>query len=402
MLKRRHALVFFFAASWVSLLVACSSTSDGPKEVAGTPDAAIERDSAAPVDAAPRPAPVFLDPSVHADWFSMDAAFPYAVTRVHAVPVNLSAPSWGQHGGPLSNELNADGKAIGVRWTLPQEPVGAPLSAPVFLAPKTGFPDKFFWGVDGLRDTPFGLLSVHSYSTSAAAFAGEVLFYAPGTTEESVVAARAHVNAYYSGVGVSSGTKNALVYAGFSPVSASPSSVNESGMYVAPICDMKLVGVAGCAAPAKLFGWKGASGPVAADALGHVFVAASESPKEGVSDVLYGLTRDAAMAGVSLDAPAHLAETNFQGTASLAALAPEGAAKGWLLGQSFAAGAPVYAVPYQMSGTELSAAGPVLGSAIVLKSTAKSIVPFSDADGDLWLAVNVGIKGYFVELRRKP
>ncbi len=404
---RSFSLLTLICAAAVA---ACSSTDNGVTVPSAGADASVptNTDGSVVIDAgasqdgpvdsgATRPAPVFLPTSAYLTWFTLDAAFPFGVTQVHETNRVIEGASWGAHGGPLSNAFSGDSPQA-LRWVLPASATAAATMS-AQTATTSSLPAKFFWGADGLRDMVGVAAGLHSYSTSAAAFAGEALMY---SASFSMVTSRAFVNGYYSGVGVTDGNKTALVYAGLSPLSASTSATQANGLYVAPICDGKLIGAAGCGGPALVLAWTGASGPVVRDAMGNVFVAASVSNASPVTDKIYGLTLSEVIARAPVAASV-VAELRTGGTGGIVALAPESASKfGWLLGASFTPGAPIYGYPYTLSAGQIAEAGTPTAAAVSPSSSVQGVGMFSDPEGDLWLAVNVGSKGYFVELRRKP
>ena len=360
-------------------------------------DASNPSDGAAPTDAgSTRPSPTFLANADYAAWLSIDAAWPFGVTQIHEAPTSLDLVSWGAHGGPLSNGLDGNTPQV-FRWTLPASATGLAASTSL-TAVNSGMPAKFFWGVDGVRDLSGLSASLHSYSTSADAFAGEALLY---SAPFSGVTARAFVNGYYSGASVSDGTKSVLAYSGLSALSATANTTMKNGLYAAPLCQSKLVGVAGCQAPALLFGWAGASGPVVSDALGNVFVAASVSDADPVTDKVYALSRSKVIAASAATASV-VAELSTGGTNALVALAPEGSNVGWVLGQNFTPGSALYASSYSIGADAITASGTSVPKAITPTNLVEGVGMFSDPEGDLWLAVNLSAKSYFIELRRKP
>src|SRR6185503_918965 len=106
-------------------------------------------------------------------------------------------------------------------------------------------------------DLPFGSLSMLAYSGSGEPFPGEVLFY---TKDYDRVVARANVNGFYSGVGVTDGRTRRLVYSGLSSLRTSPSADKDSGLYASDVCNDSPAPSGSCPPSVKLFGWAGGSG----------------------------------------------------------------------------------------------------------------------------------------------
>ena len=69
------------------------------------------------------------------------------------------------------------------------------------------------------------------------------------------VVARANVNGFYSGRGVTDGTKTRIVYTGLSDFSDAASTTSDNGLWAADVTATALEG----AASLKLFGWSGGS-----------------------------------------------------------------------------------------------------------------------------------------------
>ena len=112
-----HFCGLLVLASTASVIAACSTKVTGElpsvlfDDANANPvnDASLQTDAGASLDgAASGPAPAFLPASSYADWFSIDAAFPYDVTQVHGTDRALEGTSWGSHGGPLSNALSGN------------------------------------------------------------------------------------------------------------------------------------------------------------------------------------------------------------------------------------------------------------------------------------------------------
>lgn len=379
--------------------VACSSTNEVVQPAPQPDGGAGEMDAGGGADAAPRPPAEFLEPSTYADLVTIEPTFPFAVTAQHAADDGILGSRWGRHGGPIvtTGTYGSAGAAAPkvVAWTVSGSATSAATSASTPIAMASDLPTTLFFGADGMVDLPFAGRSLLSYSGSGAAFSGEALLYTSGYDR---VESRAKVNGFYSGLGIDTASGPMLVYSGLSPLSASASPTNDNGLYAAPLCNGALVGDAPCTPAWKLFGWKGASGPVAIDTLGTVFVGASLSGAS-TSDAVLGITREQLKAGGAAT-PATIAEVDSGGTSTMASIAPEGGAPGYVVGLGFADASPIYAASYTVADGKV-APGAVTKSAIKTASAVTGVSVFSDADGDLWLAVVKGTTGTYLELRRK-
>ncbi len=387
-----------------SLLAACSSSSSNDPSAPGDPDASTTPDGGgtpdAPRGAAPRPAATFLDPSAYASLIVIDAKLPYSVTQKHAADDAIAGSRWGRHGGPMvtTSIYGSTGTATTtvVRWSLPSVATDAATKKTVPVTTATGLPAKFFYGADGMVDLPFGTSSLLSYSGSGAPYPGEALLYG---AEYTTVSSRAKSNGFYSGIGVTDGTRQRIIHSSLSPLAATASATNDNGLYAADLCGGSLEPGGSCAAPAKLFGWNGASGPVASDTHGNVFVGASVSDGT-TSDVVYGLSKAQTFAA-GAQTPVTIAGVDSGGTSSIAALPPEAALEGWVLGLGFDPTGAIYAAPFRETGADIAKGQALLESAIEPGTDAESLSVFSDDEGDLWIAVTTKTSGVFLELRRR-
>ncbi|MBX3226988.1 MAG: hypothetical protein KIT84_41070 [Labilithrix sp.] len=400
-------------AAAIAALVACDDDDTGaaapPGVDAGTSDAPTkgddddddDDDSDAGADAGkkPREAPVFLAADEYEDLIAIDPAFPFGVTQVHPADSNIVGSHWGSHGGPMVTTgaygAPSDGPKV-IRWTVGGGATADAQKTEVPFVKASDLPSPFFYGADGMVDTPFGGLL--SYTGAPPTFAGEALLY---DADYTTVTSRAKTNGFYSGVGLRGAKGDLVVYSGLSELSTAASVVTDNGLYAAPLCNGALAGAAPCAEPHKLFAWAGSSGPVVTDAHGNVFVAASLSDGD-TSDEVYALTTAQAFGGAAV-AKVVVAAADTLGTASLAAIAPEDGAPGYVVGLGYAPDAPVHASPYVESATALAkgTAAP-LANAIERADGVDSLYVFTDDEGDLWLAVTKGTEGTFIELRRRP
>ncbi len=383
------------------ILAGCSSS---PSDGASPPDTTEPHGSTTPdgggVDAAPRPEPTFLDPSSYASLLVIDGRLPYGVTRKHAADDAIAGSRWGRHGGPMvtTSVYGATGTATStvVRWSLPTGAADAASRKAVPITTATGLPATFFYGADGMVDLPFGASSLLSYTGSGAPYRGEALLYG---AEYTTVSSRAKANGFYSGIGVTDGARQRIIHSSLSTLGATDSATSDSGLYAAEICAGSLAPSSACLPPSKLFGWNGASGPVASDTHGNVFVGASTS--DGArSDTVYGLSKAQTFA-VGAQTPGTIASVSSGGTSSIAALPPVDALEGWVLGLGFGPASAIYAASFIESGASVTTGSTMLGSAITKGADAEALSVFSDDEGDLWVAVTTKTSGVFVELRRR-
>jgi hypothetical protein len=400
---------------------ACSSDPDETSPDAAAPvpsptDTAPARDGGAPTpeasveDAATsdsgdsgstRPAPVFLSPGAYEDAIVIDPNLPFGVVARFSADGDVLGARWGNHGGPMVTTQvytapDAAAPAPGVvRYTVPAGATGASTAKNVVFTKATGLPTTFFYGADGMVDLPFGNFAVLTYTGSGAGFPGEALLY---SKDYDRVVARAKSNGVYSAVGA--GTKT-FVYSALSPFASAATTSTDNGLYASELCNQELVATGACKPPAKLFGWTGNSGPVAVDGLGNAFVGASLSG----GDAIYGAAA-ADVANVGAATRVELVTVTSLGTSSLAAIAPEGSAPGFVVAKTYdgASPSPAYAQAYT-SGTALQKRGSVIAEAVKAGPAADGFSVFSSSLGDLWIAVDLksgSPKHAFVQLRRKP
>jgi hypothetical protein len=344
----------------------------------------------------------FLDDARVADLVTIAPTFPFGVTKRHAAAGPVLGARWGNHGGPLVTTRNFSAPASPLkvsRWTAP---VGATDAAnrtelASILAPN--LPPSRFWGVDGFVDLPVGPFSMLAYSGSGEPFPGEVLFY---TKDYDRVVARANVNGFYSGIGVTDGRTRRLVYSGLSGLRSAPTSDKDSALYASDVCNDSPVPSGSCAATVKLFGWSGSSGPIAADADGNVFVGAFVSGGAH-SDAIYGVTRSQTFATAAVPKTT-VAEADAGGTASLAAITKPGSNKGWVVakGHDGEKASPAYARAYRSTGGAIVADGATVENAIAGTSPDASLSFFSDPAGLLWVAVELPDASWLLQLAPRP
>lgn len=346
-----------------------------------------------------RPKPVCLNSSVYRNFLAIDLTFPFCVTQVRAADGNILGSHWGRHVGPMVT-TGVYGGASGpkvIQWDVSGNPTLPANSTKRSFATASGIPMTLYYGTDGMVDLPFGSLSLLSYTGSAAHYPGEALLY---SSTYDMVTSRARVNGFYSGVGMNVASGPVLVFSGLSPLATDASPTNDNGLYAAPVCNGALAEPLPCVPSWKVLGWRGMSGPVVTDNHGNVFVGASLSDG-ATSDAVYGLTRAQVVPGKSATA-ATITAQNTMGTSSIAAVAPEGAAPGWVLGLGFDPSNGVYAASFTESGSTLAAGGTIVYPALRTGASVDGLSVFSDTNGNFWVAVTNGPSGAYLELRRNP
>jgi hypothetical protein len=401
-------------------LVACDGDDDvapklnrdaGAFDSGPGPDSASTLDAnppdAASSDAGPRPAAAFLAQSDYAALISLSASFPFGVTQVHASTKEVAPANWGRHGGPLvtTGGYTASGAVInGYRYAFGADPKAAATSTTVpFAKPANLLPGPAFFGGEGIVDLS-SALSLHSYTSTGANSEGEFLILDTGLGVKS----RAFVNGAYDAKALPIGASTYVVYTGLSRVSASASATNDSGLYLSQLCGDTLVASGTCKSGFPLLKWPGFSGPVVTDARGNVFTAASFASK---NDSIYALPKSAIATALTVfeNTPftnAPIAEGSQGGSSAFAAVAPEASAPGWILYREGDYNLPLAAtkaVPYLETASSIQkATTPEIANAIVMGPDASDLYYFTDAEGDLWIAVTkTGGGGAFIELRRK-
>jgi hypothetical protein len=401
--------VLLGACAAVSFVVACSDDAAPKVEVLpSTPgnDAGVDAqtpvvDSGTPdaseVDAGRQP-PVFLTQADYADYIAIDPAFPFDVTQVHTSDAPVDDARWGR-GGPMVTTL-ISAKPVVVRYVVPAAPKAPLTYTTINYVEATGLPAQKFFG--GMIDLPVGQKSLLSYTGSGAAFPGEVLLY---STSLLAVEGRANVNGYFGGVGVQNGAETRYVYSALSAFAAAPSGTSSNGLYVSDSCSGALAPSGTCKPGFALVQWTGASGPVTTDAQNNVFVAASLSGGPA-SDGIYGFTRAEVLGATATLTRAPLFSSNTGGTASVAAVAPEGTGEGWVLakGYDFPAATTV-AFSYGAAGTVTDGSKKVdaaIKPGAKMNGEGAGYTLFTDPEGDLWVAAVTNSGSALLELRRKP
>jgi hypothetical protein len=413
----RHLFLSLLLPVSLFTLLACDGDDDtAPKQArdAGTTDSSADSslptpDAVAPdasPDAAPRPSPIFLAQADYANLIAINAAFPFAVTQVHASTQDVAPANWGRHGGPLvtTGGYTASGAVInGYRYAFTTDAKGAATSTTVPFAKPTNLPTPVFFGGEGIVDLS-PALSLHSYTSTGANSEGEFLVLDTALAVKS----RVYVNGAYDAKALPISASTYVVYTGLSKIAASASTTNDSGLYLSQLCGDTLIASGTCKSGFPLLKWPGFSGPVVTDALGNVFTAASFASK---NDAIYALPKSAiAMALTAFEnAPftnAPIAEGASGGSSAFAAVAPEASAPGWILYRESDYNLPLAAtkaIAYvEVPAAIQKASIPEIANAIVMGPDASDLYYFTDNEGDLWIAVTkTAGGGAFIELRRK-
>lgn len=340
----------------------------------------------------------FLDPASFAGIVTIAPSFPFGVKGKHAVNGGVLGARWGSHGGPVvtNHDFAAPSKPLKVsRLNVPTSTTSDATRTELTSVLPTNLPAQRFWSADGFVDLPFGSLSLMSYSTSGEPFSGELFFY---SKDYDRVVSRAQVNGYYSGVGLTDGTTQRVVYSGLSGVG---STANDCALYASNICGESLAPSGNCRPSTKLFSWSGSSGPVATDADGNVFVAAAVTGGAH-SDAIYALAKPQAMSNGPTQ-QGTIADRDTQGTSSIAAVSKPGDNKGWIVAKGYdgEVNAPSWARAYHSTGTEIVADGQVIENAITSPADASTSL-FSDSQGHLWVAVEAESGSWLLELEKRP
>ncbi len=358
-------------------LAACGD--DGAAAPLPAPDA--EADAPQPESDAGPAGPVFLDPSEYASLVTIDATFPFGVTRKVQALFAYGAYGWGNHGGPLAGfpDMTETGELLEYhvhRWSFPDGNVGAATLVSTTLP--TDLPHVPF---GGLVDLPFGGSSIISgYDPST--YVGQAWLLSSDTL---AVKATAHVNGMNAVVGMSDGSRNVLVYTAFGPMTDTASAVEPGssfGVFVNDACGDVLVG-SECAPAVKVAHLDRATPlAIASDAHGNVFVS---------GNAIYGLSKRAVFGRQTLLALALNNLPDPPPTMNIAAVAPDGDKRGWVVGLTYVSVGEstqeqLVAESYREEDGELVGGNErILAAVMPVGDNLAS--PFSDRDGHLWVAV---------------
>jgi hypothetical protein len=371
MLTRHSALALLAGLALTS--VACSSTSasDAGESTAA---ATVAEDAASLITVSPN--------------------LPFEVKRIHAATGRILNARWGQHGGPVATLADdASSAPIVTRWWIPNSPNAPASQQPLQAVLPDNLPEEgsFFWNNDGFLDTAGGALM--SWSGVEDHFTGQVVQYSKNYEQ---VVSKNWVNGYYAGANLGS----RLVYSGLSGVTAAPApAVNECGLWGA---DFGSGGLLTASAPStRLIKWSGASGPVASDNNGNVFVAAFLDSGEN-TDAIYALSKTQSLAHEA-QTQVTIAETKIGGTASLATASVPGSGKGWVFAKGWdtATAQSVFARQYSSTADAVTVNGDVLKDAIKPVLASSTVSMFGDPKGNLWITVTAEAGAWLIELEPK-
>ncbi|MFO0738845.1 MAG: hypothetical protein U0270_23300 [Labilithrix sp.] len=373
MLIGRHSALALFAGLALSS-VACS-------QVSGTDAEASASAESQSVDAS--------------SLITVSADLPYEVKRMHPATGRIFTARWGQHGGPVATLADdTSSSPIVTRWWLPKSPNSPAAAQPLATAAVPNLPsdpESFFWNNDGFLDTPDGALM--AWSSNTGNFTGELIQFSKNYDQ---ILSRGSVNGYYSGASV---TDARFVYSGLSGITAQPApETKECGLWASDITATQIVP----ATPStRLVKWEGSSGPVTTDSNGNVFVAAFVTGAAH-SNAIYALGKNQALASEA-QTPATLAETDTQGTSSIAAASIPGTTTGWLFAKGWdtATAQPIYARQYTSTGDAITAQGEVLADAIKPVISPSTLSMFTDPKGNLWVTVTAETGAWLIELEPK-
>lgn len=348
-------------------------------------------------DAAREPA-AFLPTTAYAELLALAPSFPFGVTEVHAVAGAVKPATWGNHRGPLVTADLASAPIKAVRYALPSGATAdATVASTTALPSVSGAPTPVFFSYLGLVDVD-SARTLYSYTGTASPAQGELLLL------DSVLAVkgRARVNGIYDHKPWVMGSDTFVIYTGFSAPTATASSTNTNGLYIAQLCADGFVPTGTCRAAFPLVTWSGASGPVVTDTQGTVVVAgylAGDKP-----DVIYAVSKaqvaDAIRTGTTLPL-APFADGSTGGNNALAAIAPEGSAPGWIVVLGYAPSVAAKAIPYIVGASAITKPAGEIEDAIQKGTAATDMHFLTDDMGDLWVAVQKATGGAFVKLRRK-
>lgn len=338
-----------------------------------------------------------LDPSTHSALFTIVTPELCAVAVYTAdEDLGFQLPTWGSHGGPLTLRPTAGADVDLVRWKLPSGTTGALTKQETHLV--DAIQDGSFPSAQAV-DLPYFGWTALSWSGAFPDTQGEIVM-----AKGSAIDKRFAVNGAFEFAGIGTdGATGRFLYTGLSAID--DESANENGLYAADTCglgDLLPGGDPTCNAPIQIAAWGDASGPVAVDAAGNVF--AIQSSFSGDQEA-----RGFASSTIAHGGAAAMGDTLFTMGgfgSSLAAIAPDGAAKGILAFQPFDGttfeALDVVALAYTATATAVTADGmPVKLLQLAAPGTALSLM--TDDTERLWVAGKTGMtQTTFVVLARKP
>jgi len=322
-----------------------------------------------------------LAPSTYADLFIVKDEEFCVVGLYESDEVVGTPSSWGRHGGPVTmSAAPAPGSVTIERLTPPAGATGKLTITKVDVDAQ--IPAMAFVGGQAI-DLPFFNWTVVSYTASD--LTGEIIL-----VDEATVATRYPVNGFFAGVGVGeTGALGRLIYSGLSAVNDAATMTN--AFYAADACGTEAAmprlvpdGDMTCGAPSAIDTFGTASGPVAADRVGNVFVIMSDAGDQEAR----GYAAEKVARGAAPSAGATLfTASGFAG--SLAAIAPGLDEAGVVAfqpidGTTFDA-LDVVAQRYRVQSGAIVAEG--TSSVLLSPATAGTALPFFTDDQDrLWVA----------------
>ena len=300
---------------------------------------------------------------------TLDPSSPFAAKSLHPAAGPVLGAHWGAHGGPMVTSVSFSAPAESARGhALVDRRRGRPppRRRPRRSGDDASFPttsrrrSAHFWSIDGFVDLPFGSVALQAYSGTGDQFNGEAFLF---SKNYDTVVARANVNGFYSGVGVTDGhSATRIVYSALSAFASAASTTSESGLWASDVTTSSLA--ASTTPNVKLFDWTGSSGPVVSDQDGNVFTAAFISTTGAPhTDEIYAVSQKQAL-GTAAVTQATVVDADTKGTASLAVASVKGSGNGWIFAKGFdgAAPAPVYARAYTSADGAVASNGDVVST----------------------------------------
>ncbi len=391
----RSARATFVAALFVSSL--CAITACGGSDTSGTGGGGAGGAGGSGTGGAGGQSASCIEQSAYADLFKLsDPSF--CVVALYDADEAISSATWGAHGGPLTLRTNTGGAIDLVRWQAPAGATGS-LTFEQTTIPAM-IPDGAFVGTEAV-DLPFFGWTAISWSGAFPNTQGEVVLI-----EGKDVAKRYAINGAYAVNGVASGADaGRLLTTGLSPIG--DAMTNANAFYAADSCGTAanpelLPGMdPNCAAPSTISAWGDASGPIAIDRDGNVFVVMSSfaGDQEARGFAASSVARGAA----PTDGATIFTMPGFG--SSLAALAPADGHAGTLVFQPYDPmtfdALDVVAVNYSANATAVQAEGsPSAFIDLTTNNTAVSL--FRDDQDRLWITVPQSMGTKLAVIDRAP
>ncbi len=409
----------FAASAW---MCACSSDADG---IAGGGTTASSSGSggassgvggsggattAAGSGGAGGQAPTCLDAAAFSGTFALkDDSL--CVVGVHEAAVGLGydatamfarEPSWGRHGGPVTISPGAAGDVTVDRWSVPADAMGPLTSQSATVSAM--IPAGAFLGAQAV-DLPFFGWTLLSFTGAYPMTQGKAILI-----NGDAVAASYDVNGLYAGTGVGTAGAGRLLYTGLSMLE--DASSNKNALYAADSCGtagamprLLPAGDGSCGAPIEVAAFGDASGPVAVDEKGDVFVAMSSFDN---TQEIRGFSAQSVSRGAKAVAGDALFKLPGFGS-SLAALAPTATKPGIVAfqpsdGMTYAA-LDVVAQHFTVDGAGVHPSDPVDApkALLTLAQAGTALALFTDDNGRLWVgAPKAGGGTTFFVIARRP